>query len=217
MVKHIDIDENIEFCDMLNSVNTITSEFLPYYFKKGNKILEYLINEIDNNFDEEWFDFDKIDEVTGKDNPHLGKNELSLCYLRNLPSSLINDFIKLKENSKRFAEKNGYFTIHLSNWWIYRYDKIFISYNTDLFNLYKDSLKPKDNDTYFLVILNDKFAWRHNDKFFRTIGEWYKDYIIKNIKYEIFKHPEFKNKFIDAECILGDLDNITEKDWEIEI
>ena len=207
LIKNINIDEEVEFCDMLLTLNTITSERLPYYFKKGNKIIKYLIDEIESNFNEDWFKYKK-----GMSFLH-GKNELSLCFLRNLPSSLLNDLIKLKEDSKRVIDEIGYFAVHISNWWIYMYSKIFIFYGFDMYNQYKSFL---DDDTYSVIIDKEsKYPWRLSDRQYKVIGAYYKDLVIKSIKYEISKSPELKNKFIDVDSCLGDLDSVSLKDFEL--
>jgi hypothetical protein len=206
LVKSISIDEEVEFCDMLLTLDTITSEHLPYYFKKRNKILKYLIDEIENNFSEDWLE---------KNNSKFyhGRNELSLCYLRNLPSDLFKDLIKLKEDSAKIIDEIGYFAVHISNWWMYRFNKIFISYGFDIFNQYKDFV---DDDTYFVIIDGEsKYPWRLNNRLYKVIGISYKDLFIKSVKYEISKSPELKNKFIDINNILGDLNNISFKDFEL--
>ena len=207
LIKNINIDEGVEFCDMLLTLNTITSEHLPYYFKKGNKILKYLINEIETNFSENWF---IIEGSTFNK-----KNELSLCFLRNLPSSLLKDLIKLKEDSKRVIDEIGYFAVHISNWWIYKYSKIFILYGFDVYNnQYKNFL---DDDTYSIIIDNEyKYPWRLSSRQYKVIGDSYKDLFIKSVKYEISKAPELKNKFFDTINYLGDLDNISFKDFKID-
>ena len=208
LIKNINIDEEVEFCDMLLTLNTITSEHLPYYFKKGNKILKYLINEIENNFNEDWF-------IDKNGTAFHGKNELSLCFLRNLPSNLLKDLAKLKEDSKRVIDEIGYFAVHISNWWLYSYSKIFIFYGFDTYNQYKNFL---DNDTHTYSVIIDKeskYPWRLSDRQYKVIGASYKDLVIKSIKYEISKSPELKNKFIDVDNCLGDLENISLKDFEL--
>ena len=40
---------------------------------------------------------------------------------------------------------------------------------------------------------------------------------IKFLKYKIYKIPELKNKFFDGTNYLGNLDNLSEKDFEINI
>lgn len=207
LIKNINIDEEVEFCDMLLTLNTITSERLPYYFKKGNKILKYLIDEIESNFNEDWFKYKKCTSFLH------GKNELSLCFLRNLPSSLLNDLAKLKEDSKRVIDEIGYFAVHISNWWIYMYSKIFIFYGFEMYNQYKNFL---DDDTYSVIIDKEsKYPWRLGGRQYKVINTSYKDLVIKSIKYEISKMSELKNKFIDVDNCLGDLDNISFKDFEL--
>lgn len=210
LVKNINIDEEVEFCDILIFLDTITSEQLPYYFKKGNKILKYLIDEIENNFNEDWFDIEK-----SKNNLkfYYGRNELSLCSLRNLPGDLFKDLAKLKEDSKKVIDEIGCFAVHISNWWMYKFNKIFVSYGFDIFNQYKDFV---DDDTYFVIIDGEsKYHWRLKSRIHRTIGASYKDLFVKSVKYEISKSPELKNKFIDMNNILGDLNNISFKDFEL--
>ena len=206
LIKNINIDEEVEFCSILITVNTITSGSLPYYFKKENKILKYLIDEIENNFNEDWF--------KDKNGPAFhGKNELSLCFLRNLPSSLLKDLTKLKEDSKRVIDEIGYFAVHISNYKFYSFSKIFIFYGFNTYNQYKSFL---DGDTYSIIIDKEsKYPWRLGSRQHEVIGASYKDLVIKSIKYEISKSPELKNKFIDIDNCLGDLDNISLKDFEL--
>ena len=206
LIKNINIDEEVEFCSILITVNTITSGSLPYYFKKENKILKYLIDEIENNFNEDWF--------KDKNGPAFhGKNEISLCFLRNLPSSLLKDLTKLKEDSKRVIDEIGYFAVHISNYKFYSFSKIFIFYGFNTYNQYKSFL---DGDTYSIIIDKEsKYPWRLGSRQHEVIGASYKDLVIKSIKYEISKSPELKNKFIDIDNCLGDLDNISLKDFEL--
>ena len=42
-----------------------------------------------------------------------------------------------------------------------------------------------------------------------------KDIFLKFLKYKIYKSPELKNKFIDVNNYLGDLDNISFKDFKL--
>ena len=96
---------------------------------------------------------------------------------------------------------------------MYRFNKIFISYGFDVFNQYKDFV---DDDTYFVIIDGEsKYLWRLSDRFYKVIGISYKDLFINSIKYEILKSPELKNKFIDMNNILGDLNNILFKNFEL--
>ena len=50
LLKPIKIDENIEFCHSITMSKSITRSVKPCYFKNGNKILKYLIDDLDNNF-----------------------------------------------------------------------------------------------------------------------------------------------------------------------
>ena len=84
---------------------------------------------------------------------------------------------------------------------------------SELIDEYKNFL---DNDTYSVIIDKEsKYPWRLSDRQYKVIGASYKDLVIKSIKYEISKSPELKNKFIDVDNCLGDLDNISFKDFEL--
>ena len=94
LLKPIKIDEDIEFCHSLINTNCIVTSVYPNFFKKGNKILKYLIDELDNNFDIRWIE-NRCDEW-------------SLFLLRNLPNNLTPNLNELRINSVKFFEENGY-------------------------------------------------------------------------------------------------------------
>ena len=109
LLKPIKFNENIEFCQSITMFNSITTTCQPGYFKKGNKILKYLIDEIDNNFDEYWLH--DIEPDDNSQHPFCGSNEISLCALRD-SSSILDDISELQINSLKFIKENG-------NWQLY--------------------------------------------------------------------------------------------------
>lgn len=98
LLKPIKIDENIEFCHSLIYTDSVTTSTFPNYFKKGNKVLKYLIDELDNNF--------TIKYLTRKQTIlENGYNEWNICLLRNLPSNLTLAINELRVNSENFLKK----------------------------------------------------------------------------------------------------------------
>ena len=211
LLKSLKIDEDIEFCHSITLSESITTSCQPNYFKKGNKILKYLIDEIDNNFDEYWL---HDIEPENRKCPFYGYSEWSLCALRNL-SNILTDISELKINSLKFIKENGNWCLHLSDWWGYGNNKILIiEYNQQVENFHVENMK---NIMYIIFCKNlAKFNVLQNDKrIFVDLKQ--KDIFIKFLKYKIYKIPELKNKFFDVTNYLGDLDNLSEKDFEINI
>ena len=102
LLKPIKIDEDIEFCQSITVRKSITTSSQPNYFKKGNKILKYLIDELDNNFNEDW-----LHDIVPNDkfqHPFYGFDEWSLCALRD-SSSILADISELKINSLKFINR----------------------------------------------------------------------------------------------------------------
>ena len=212
LLKPIKIDENIEFCQSITIHKSITTSCQPNYFKKGNKILKYLIDELDNNFDEYWLHY--IEPNDKFQHPFYGFDEWSLCALRD-SSSILTDISELKINSLKFIKENGNWCLHLSDWWGYGNNKILIiEYNQQVENFHVENMK---NIMYIIFCKNlAKFNVLQNDKrIFVDLKQ--KDIFIKFLKYKIYKIPELKNKFFDVTNYLGDLDNLSEKDFEINI
>ena len=133
LLKPLKIDENIEFCHSLIYTDCITTSTFPNYFKKGNKILKYLIDDLDNNFNIRWIE-NKYDEW-------------SLCLLRNLPNNLTSNLNELKINSEKFFEENGYWSIHLADWQFEIYKNIALIDET----LYQKESEYLVSDTFFFI------------------------------------------------------------------
>lgn len=196
LLKPIEIDEDIEFCHSLINTDSVTTSTFPNYFKKGNKVLKYLIDELDNNFDIKWIQ--KYDEW-------------SICLLRNLPNNLIQDLNELKINSEKFFEENGYWCLHLANWQFEIYKNIALIDES----LYQKESSYLFSDAFFFIFKDVK---SYNADFLhcRYIDSKLKPLFLKFVKYQIYKSPELKDKIIDVENYLGDTNKISEKDFKID-
>ena len=197
LLKPLKIDEDIEFCHSLIHTDCITTSVYPNYFKKGNKILKYLIDELDNNFDIRWIE-NRCDEW-------------SLFLLRNLPNNLTPNLNELRINSVKFFEENGYWSIHLANWQFEIYKNIALIDES----LYQKESEYLVSDTFFFIF-GDVKSYNTDFLHHKYIDLKLKPLFLKFIKYEIFKVPEFKDKIIDVENYLGDISKISEKDFKID-
>ena len=197
LLKPLKIDEDIEFCHSLINTNCIITSVYPNYFKKGNKILKYLIDELDNNFDIRWIE-NRCDEW-------------SLFLLRNLPNNLTPNLNELRINSAKFFEENGYWSIHLANWQFEIYKNITLIDES----LYQKESEYLVSDTFFFIF-GDVKSYNTDFLHHKYIDLKLKPLFLKFIKYEIFKVPEFKDKIIDVENYLGDISKISEKDFKID-
>ena len=197
LLKPLKIDENIEFCHSLINTDCVTTSVYPNYFKKGNKILKHLIDELDNNFDIRWIE-NRYDEW-------------SLFLLRNLPNNLTPNLNELKINTEKFFEENGYWSIHLANWQFEIYKNIALIDES----LYQKESEYLVSDTFFFIF-GDVKSYNTDFLHHKYIDSKLKPLFLKFIKYEIFKVPEFKDKIIDVENYLGDISKISEKDFKID-
>ena len=205
LLKPLKIDENTEFCHSLIHTDCITTSTFPNYFKKGNKILKYLIDDLDNNFNMSYM------SKTRKTLEEIGNNEWSLCLLRNLPNNLTLAINELRINSVKFFEKNGYWCLHFADWpFKFRKNIILINelkYKEELENLFSDA---------FFFIFEDSKNFKIDYLNYKFIDSKLKPLFLKFIKYKIYKSPELKNKIIDVENYLGDISKISEKDFKID-
>ena len=210
LLKPIKIDEDIEFCQSIIMRKSITTSSQPNYFKKGNKILKYLIDELDNNFDEYWLHTVSNEK---RKHPFYGPNEFSLCALRNF-INIAKLISELKINSLKFIKENGNWCLHLSDCWLYFTNKVLV---ID-FNQIEDYYIENIENIIYVVFYNSLVIYDNLQKckcVFINLEQ--KDIFLKFLKYKIYKIPEFKNKFFDTTSYLGNLDNLSEKDFEINI
>ena len=210
LLKPIKIDENIEFCHSITIHKSITTSYQPNYFKKGNKILKYLIDEIDNNFNKYWLHAISSEKIK---HPFYDYNEWSLCALRDF-SSIDADISELKKNSLKFIKENGNWCLHLSDCWLYFTNKVLVIDFNQIEDYYIENIENTASIVFYnnLTIYDD--LQKYNSVF---INLEQKDIFIKFLKYKIYKSPELKNKFFDTTNYLGNLDNLSEKDFEINI
>ena len=208
LLKPIKFNEDIEFCQSITIHKSITTSCQPNYFKKGNKILKYLIDEIDNNFDEYWFhDIGPNDKFQ---HPFYGFDEWSLCALRD-SSSILADISELKINSLKFIKENGNWCLHLSDWWLYKYNMIFLIEYHQIEDYY---INDSEYNVYIIFCKNLSSSNLTKSKCIFVDLEQ-KDIFLKFLKYKIYKSPELKDKIIDVIDYLGDLENISLKDFEL--
>ena len=210
LLKPIKFNENIEFCQSITMFNSITTTCQPGYFKKGNKILKYLIDEIDNNFDEYWLH--DIEPDDNSQHPFCGSNEISLCALRD-SSSILDDISELQINSLKFIKENGNYCLHLSDYWIYCANKILVIDFNQIEDYYIENIK----NTIYLVFYKSlaKFNYSLSYKcIFVNLEQ--KDIFLKFLKYKIYKKPELRDKFFDMTNYLDDFNEISEKDFKID-
>jgi hypothetical protein len=207
ILKPIKLNEDIEFCQSTLYFKSITTTIQPCYFKKGNKILKYLIDELDNNFDEYWVH--PIDN-NGTKFPFYGFSEWSICALRRLNNLSVN-FFELKEKTKKFIKENGNWCIHLCDWQLKNYNKLVLIDYSQIKDFYIEK-------NFYLYVIFCKNIYINDKKFYgKLIDLEQKDLYLKFLKYKIFKEPDIKNRIIDVNNYLGDLDNLSEKDFEISI
>ena len=208
LLKPIKIDENIEFCHSITIHKSITTSNQPNYFKKGNKILKYLINELDNNFNENW-----LHDIRPNDkfqHPFYGFDEWSLCALRD-SSNMIADISELKINSLKFIKENGNWCLHLSDWWLYKYNMIFLIEYHQIEDYY---INDSEYNMYIIFCKNlSSNSMTKSKCIFVDLEQ--KEIFLKFLKYKIFKSPELKDKIIDVIDYLGDINEISEKDFEL--
>ena len=148
LLKPFKFNENIEFCHSIIMRKSITTSCQPNYFKKGNKILKYLIDELDNNFDEYWFHTVSNEK---RKHPFYDYNEWSLCALRDF-SSIDVDISELKKNSLKFIKENGNWCLHLSDWWLYYADKILVIDFNQIEDYYIENI---ENIIIYVVFYNN--------------------------------------------------------------
>ena len=211
LLKPIKIDEDIEFCQSITVRKSITTSSQPNYFKKGNKILKYLIDELDNNFDEYWLHTVSSEK---RKHPFYDYNEWSICAIREF-SNKMNYISELKINSLKFIKENGNWCLHLSDWWLYYANKILIIDFSQIESCYY--IENIENIIY-VVFYNSLDIYNDLQKckcVFVNLEQ--KDIFLKFLKYKIYKSPELKNKFFDTLNYLGNLDNLSKKDFEINI
>ena len=204
LLKSLKIDEDIEFCHSLIYTDCITTSTFPNYFKKGNKILKYLIDDLDNNFNSSYM------SKTRKTLEEIGFNEWKVCLLRNLPNNLTPTLNKLRINSEKFFEKNGYWCLHFADWPFELRKNIILIDEIK----YKEELEMFSDDFFFIFENAPDFKIDYLN--YKFIDSKLKPLFLKFVKYQIYKSSKLKDKIIDVENYLGDISKISEKDFKID-
>ena len=204
LLKPLKIDEDIEFCHSLIYTDCITTSTFPNYFKKGNKILKYLIDDLDNNFNSSYM------SKTRKTLEEIGFNEWKVCLLRNLPNNLTPTLNKLRINSEKFFEKNGYWCLHFADWPFELRKNIILIDEIK----YKEELEMFSDDFFFIFENAPDFKIDYLN--YKFIDSKLKPLFLKFVKYQIYKSSKLKDKIIDVENYLGDISKISEKDFKID-
>lgn len=205
LLKPLEIDEDTEFCHSLIYTDCVTTTSFPSYFKKGNKLLKYLIDILDNDFDAKW--------MTRKQTVlECGNTEWSFCLLRNLSEDLIKIKNELRINSKKFFKKEWHWCLHFADWQLECCQNIILIDE----QLYQEESENLFSDAFFFVfgnIKDFKIDFFHH----KIIDYKLKPLFLKFIKYQIYKSPKIKDKIIDVQNCLGNTSEITEKDFEINV
>jgi hypothetical protein len=207
--KHLEIDENINL-SFGRYENTITTEFLPCYFKKGNILIKFLIDYLDNDFN---IDIMRINNRDG----NWGYCELTFFYLRNPPEEVQKEYKEILKNSKIFFEKNGYFAYHLYDWWIYDgLTTLIIKDNEEQFKNFCESfISENENNPNKIKLAVFHFSY-NNKNLFQSLNnnclfcqeinnKDYGELLLKTFRYNFLKSGN--KKIIDPCNLIGDLND----------
>lgn len=191
LLEHFDVKGNDEFFYNLifgDDANLGCTRY-PIILKKNNILIKMMLDYLENNFifhDEPYNEFDILKLTHIKDNQDFEKNYKSLLF-----------------KIKLFNEKSL-----INNKILHFYDYFLL----DIFETFL--ISSKDEHLFFC-----KYKEFYGDKiaYYRILAENPKlsKYQIAYLKYMIFNHQELKEKILDFENLLGDLNKISPKDWEI--
>lgn len=189
LLEHFDVQNNDEFFYNARNFFNLGITSYPIILKKNNILIKMLLDYIENNLIKNniynEFKFCKLSYI--KDNQDFEKNYTSLL------------------NKTKFFEQKSVITnkiFHLCDFFVldeFKKDFILIFSKEETFNFYEVNYKLY-NLAHFRI-------FNKNPKILK--------FQIAYLKYIIFNHQELKEKIIDFENLLGDLDKISPKDWEI--
>lgn len=165
---------------------------LSYYIKKNNILIKMFLDYLENDFEFNNYSL-------------YNYNEFDFCSLRFIKDN--QDFEKNYEffclKTELFKEKSliGHKILHFYDYFL-----------LDIFETFL--ISSKDEHLFYC-----KYKELYGDKiaYYRILAENPKlsKYQIAYLKYMIFNHQELKEKILDFENLLGDLNKISPKDWEI--
>ena len=195
LLEHFDIKDNDEFFYNISSFNgndNLGITCYPIILKKNNILIKMFLDYLENDFEFDnsslynYSEFDFCSLCFIKDNQDFEKNYELLC-----------------SETKFFKEKSliDHKVLHFYDYFLLDIFETFLISTEDIhlfFCKYKEFYGDKIA-YYRILIENPKLS----------------KYQIAYLKYMIFNHQELKEKILDFENILGDLNKISPKDWEI--
>ena len=195
LLEHLDIKNNDEFFFNISNfydVNNLGITCYPIILKKNNILIKMFLDYLENDFE---FDNSSL----------YNYNEFDFCSLRFIKDN--QDFEKnyelLCSETELFKEKSL-----INNKILHFYDYFLL----DIFETFL--ISSKDEHLFYC-----KYKELYGDKiaYYKILAENPKlsKYQIAYLKYMIFNHQELKEKILDFENLLGDLNKISPKDFEI--
>lgn len=192
LLEHFDIKDNDEFFFNISNFYNLGITCYPIILKKNNILVKMFLDYLENDFEFDnsslynYSEFDFCSLCFIKDNQDFEKNYELLC-----------------SETKFFKEKS--LIDH----------KVLHFYDYFLLDIFETFLISTENIHLFFC----KYREFYGDKIacYRILIENPKisKYQIAYLKYMIFNHQDLKEKILDFENILGDLNKISPKDWEI--
>lgn len=192
LLEHFDIKDNDEFFYNISNFYNLGITCYPIILKKNNILVKMQLDYLENDFE---FDNSSL----------YNYSEFDFCSLRFIKDN--QDFEKnyelLCSETKFFKEKSliGHKILHFYDYFL-----------LDIFETFL--ISSKDEHLFFC-----KYKELYGDKIacYRILAENPKlsKYQIAYLKYMIFNHQELKEKILDFENLLGDLNKISPKDFEI--
>ena len=191
LLEHFDVKDNDEFFfNLLEFGPNLGITCYPIILKKNNILIKMLLDYLENDFEFDGSNYNEFKFCSGehiKDNQDFEKN-YELFYSK----------------TKLFKEKSL-----INNKIIHFFDYFLL----DIFEIFLISTKNEYSNFFckYREFYGDKIAY------YRILIENPKisKYQIAYLKYMIFNHQELKEKIQDFENILGDLNKISPKDFEI--
>ena len=195
LLEHLDIKDNDEFFFNISNFNgndNLGITCYPIILKKNNILIKMFLDYLENDFE---FDNSSL----------YNYSEFDFCSLRFIKDN--QDFEKnyelLCSETKFFKEKSliDHKVLHFYDYFLLDIFETFLISTEDIhlfFCKYREFYGDKIA-YYRILIENPKLS----------------KYQIAYLKYMIFNHQELKEKIFDFENILGDLNKISPKDFEI--
>lgn len=193
LLEHFNIQKNDEFFYNISNFCNLGITCYPIILKKNNIIVKMQLDYIENNLIKDrdiramYSEFDFCSARFIKDNQDFEKNYESLC--------LKTEFFKQKSLiTNKIFHCCDFFALDE-----FKKEFILIFSKEETFSFYEKNSKLYNIAHFRIFSKNPKLS----------------KYQIAYLKYMIFNHQELKEKILDFENLLGDLNKISPKDWEI--